>query len=204
MAKDYLTKKQKELIKELDDITSVLRLDYQNIDEYEKEARTPYLQAAKDKIIRGQVIVWYTLVDEFLNMELCHYFYGKKQSFIKLWKTKKFQHFNYHILEELYLLQKLRFLKSIKKVPKNISENIERINYLRNGIAHSFFPENLKKSKPVYKGKDIFSLEGLKTLGDDVDKIVNYFLKLQSSDDINNEVEAGLCISPNSLAAFNK
>ena len=187
MAINHLTTKQKELIKELDEITSLLSLDFQNIGEYEKEARTPYLNAAKDKIIRGQVIIWYTLIDEFLNMELCHYFFGKKQSFIKLWKTKKFQNFNHHILEELYLLQKLRFLKSIKKVPKNISGDIERINYLRNALAHSFFPENLKKSKPVYKGKNIFSLEGLNLLSEDFDKIFTYFLKLKNI--VNDNVE---------------
>ncbi len=141
MSKLNLTKKQKELINELDEITSLLTLDYQNFHKYEKEGRTSYLEAAKDKIIRGQIIVWYTLVDELLNMELCHYFFGKKHSFIKLWKTKKFQNFNYYVLEELYLLQKLRFVKSIKKIPKSISNDIEKINYLRNGLTHSFFPK---------------------------------------------------------------
>ena len=176
MQKDKVTSKQKDLIKELDEITSLLTLDYQNIDKYEKQGRTFYLQAAKDKMIRGQIIIWYALVDELLNMELCNYFFGRKKTFVKLWKTKKFQNFNHHILEELYLLQKLRFVKSIRKIPKNISSDIERLNYLRNGLAHSFFPENLKKSRPIYKGKNVFTIEGLKILNEDFERIFNFFL----------------------------
>ena len=177
--KETLTKKQKTLIKEIEEINSLLSLDYQNILEYDKDGRTTYLEVAKQKIIRGQIITWYTLVDEFLNMELCHYFFGKKRNFIYLWRTKKFQNFNYYVLEELYLLQKLRFVKTIKKIPKGISSDIEKLNFLRNGLAHSFFPDNLKKAKPIYKGKHVFTLEGLKLLKQDFDEIFNYFIKVK-------------------------
>jgi hypothetical protein len=30
-----------------------------------------------------------------LGSAICHYFFGKKRGFIKLWKTKKFKTFNY-------------------------------------------------------------------------------------------------------------
>jgi len=177
--KRTLTKKQKILIKEIEEINSLLSLDYQNILEYDKSSRTTYLEVAKQKIIRGQIITWYTLVDEFLNMELCHYFFGKKKNFIYLWRTKKFQNFNYYVLEELYLLQKLRFVKTIKKIPKSIFGDIEKLNFLRNGLAHSFFPDNLKKSKPIYKGKHVFTLEGLKLLQQDFDDIFDFFIKIK-------------------------
>jgi hypothetical protein len=44
------------------------------------------------------VITRYTLVDEYLNVRIAHYFFGRKKSFIKLWKTKRFKVFNYHVL----------------------------------------------------------------------------------------------------------
>lgn len=173
--KDVLTKKQKLLVKELDNIFLLLRLDYQNIKRYENEWRTPALNYIKNKVIRGAVIMEYVLIDEFLNDCICKYFFPKEKGFIHLWKTKKFQYFNYYILEEIYLMQKLRFVNAILKIPKSIRQNIGRINILRNGLAHSFFPENLKKSKPEYKGKNIFTFEGLKLFMDDVGEIGDFF-----------------------------
>lgn len=176
MPKDKLTPKQKKLIAELDELSDLLTLDYRNALEYEKEARTPYLQAARDKIIRGQVIIWYTLIDELLAMELSHYYFGRKRSFPELWRTKRFQVFNHHVLEELHLLQKLRHVKAIRKIPKSVIVTIERLNALRNGLAHSFFPENLRKSVPKWKGIDIFSLAGVRALQEDFDEVFEFFL----------------------------
>jgi len=181
MEKIILTKKQKSLIKELDDIFSMFDLDYKNVKDVKKEFRTAYLQIVKDQIVRSQIIIFYTLIDEFLNVRLCNYFFGNKRSFIELWKTKKFQNFNYHILEELSLLQKLRFVKATMKIPKGIVNDIERFNSLRNGIAHAFFPENLKKSKPVWKGKNVFTLEGLEILIQDMEKMRKFFFKYLSN-----------------------
>ena len=152
-------------------------MDYQNIREYPKEARTTYLELTKDKLIRSAIILDYTLIDEHLNNELCKYFFGKKKSFIYLWRTKKFQNFNYYVLEELYLLQKLRFVRAFMKIPKKYVNNIHKINTLRNAVSHSFFPQNLRKSKPVYKGKDIFSVEGMRLLEKDMGEINKFFLE---------------------------
>src|SRR6266404_1889023 len=80
-------------------------------------------------------------------------------------QTKKFKNFNYNILEGLFLLEKLRYVRSFMKIPKKITKNIDKINTLRNGLAHAFFPENLKRSKPIYKGKSIFTLQGIQQLG---------------------------------------
>jgi hypothetical protein len=93
------------------------------------------------KLTIAEVITCYTLTDEHLNMRLCNYFFGRKRSFIKLWKTKRFRLFNHHVLEELSLMAKLRFVKSVSKLPKAVAADIERLNTLRNGLAHSFFPE---------------------------------------------------------------
>lgn len=175
MPTDTLTKKQKALLKSLEQVIALLRLDWRKIKDYEKESRTPHLERMHRHLIIGEVVTQYTLIDEDLNIELCLHFFGRKRSFIKLWKTKKFQEFNYNILEGLSLLEKLRYVKSFRKMPKRIARDIEQINTLRNGLAHAFFPENLKRSKPVYKGKSIFTLEGVQQFVSDMADISEFF-----------------------------
>jgi hypothetical protein len=175
---DKLTSHQRTLVQELDEITDLLRLDYPNIKDIEKEARTPRLEQIKRHLIIGEVVRHYTFVDEFLNMRICDYYFGRKRNYIQLWKTKRFKLFNYHVIEELSLMAKLRFVKSISKVPKAVAADIERLNALRNGLAHSFFPENLKKSKPEWKGQNIFTVGGLRAFVGDMRKVDDYFLQI--------------------------
>jgi hypothetical protein len=177
MARSQLTPKQKRLVKELDELTDLFDLDYWNIESYDKDGRTYYLEAMRSKFVRSQVIIWYTLIDEFLNLRLSRFFYGPKRPTIKLWRTKRYKVFNYHVLEELSLLQKLRFARAIKAIPKAVVGRIERFNALRNGIAHSFFPENLKKSPPVWNGLKIFSLDGAKALAQDIQAVIDFFVE---------------------------
>ena len=175
-----LTRKQKKIIKEMDDIYSLLRMDYWNIEEYEpREDRTTVLELQKEATIRGYIIMQYTLIDEMLSCEICKYFFGSSKSSTQLWKTKKFQNFNYHILEKLYLLEKLTFVQAFSKIPKNIVTDIQELNDVRNAIAHAFFPENLRryKNKPVYKGKDIFMLEGIELFAEDKQRVNDFFSK---------------------------
>jgi len=174
---DYwdLTKKQRELVAELDQLLQWCDLDYHDVEEYEPEFRTTHLKMVKNQIIRSRVIMDYTLVDEFLNCEICWYQFGKKRSFQQLWRTKKFQRFNHYVIEGISLLQKLRYVKSFANIPKKIVTDIERLNSLRNGLAHSFFPENLRTSKPKWKGKNIFSLDGVKDFSVDMQQIKDFF-----------------------------
>jgi hypothetical protein len=175
---DRLTRHQRRLVAEIEEIASMLKLDYADIKSYERAARTPLLEMIRRRLILSEVISSYTLTDEYLNIRLCHYFFGRKKSFIKLWKTKRFTLFNHHVLEELPLIAKLRFVKSISKVPRTVAADIERLNALRNGLAHAFFPENLRRSKPEWKGKKIFTLDGLQTFMEDMMKLGAYFLHL--------------------------
>jgi hypothetical protein len=55
-------------------------------------------------------------MDEFLNMRICHYFFGKKRNFPQLWRTKRFRLFNHFLLDKIYLLQKLELVGSIRDV----------------------------------------------------------------------------------------
>lgn len=176
-AKATLTRLQKGLLAEVTEIAELSRVDYENILDYDAEERTVRLQMMKNQIVRSQIIWDYTYVDELLGAAICHYFFGKKRGFIKLWKTKKFETFNHYILEVLSLTEKLRLVKAIHKVPKSVAADIEALNALRNGLAHAFFPENLRSSKPIYKGKDIFSREGLERFIEDMGKVSSFFLR---------------------------
>jgi len=175
MPADSLTKKQKALLAEVESVSDLLGLDWRKVKDVEREARTTHLERIKRHLIIGEVVMQYTLIDEYLNEQLCHYIFGRKKSFPKLWKRKKFQNFNYHVLEGLFLLEKLRYVKSFRKIPKTIAKDIDQINVLRNGLAHAFFPENLKRSKPIYKGKSIFSVEGIEQFVKDMSEISDFF-----------------------------
>jgi hypothetical protein len=172
-----LTKKQQALTEELHQIYELLGLDFWNAESYEAAGRTTVLELAKRQVVLSEVVRAYTLVDEYLNAAMCHYFFGKQRSFITLWSTKKFQIFNYHIIEELSLLQKFRLVHAVRNVPRKVRDFVERLNALRNGLAHAFFPENLRKSQPSYRGKGIFSLEGLHLFCEDMGEVRDYFLE---------------------------
>jgi hypothetical protein len=170
-----LTKYQKRLVRELRDIYDLLSLDFYDIKAYPKDRRTTQLELMKRATIRQEVVTAYTHVDEYLASELCVHFFGTRKSFPALWKTKKFQLFNYHFLEEMSLMPKFRYVKSLREVPRKIARDIERLNALRNGVAHAFFPENLKRSRAVWGDKSIFSVEGLRAFHTDMQTVKQFF-----------------------------
>ncbi len=180
MSNNKLTKKQKNLVEELSKIFSTLAIDYENIEDYKKRNRTSILELAKDKIIRGQILFSYVMIDEYLSNEIIVYLFGLSKTFPELWKTKKFRNFHHFVIEELSLLQKLKFVNEIIKIPKNIKGDIRNLNSLRNGIAHSLFPEKRRIYKPLWKGKSVLAFEGLELFDQDMQKIHEFFHKRQT------------------------
>lgn len=170
-----LTKKQKRLMAELHRLYDLLSLDFYDIKAYPKNQRTVRLELMKRAAVRQEVVTAYTHVDEYLASELCVHFFGSKKSFPDLWKTKRFQLFNAHFLEEVSLIPKFRYVKSLRKVPKPIAADIERLNALRNAVAHSFFPENVRKSRAEWKGKSIFTFEGIERFAQDTLAVRRFF-----------------------------
>ena len=176
-----LTPKQKRLIKELDEIYAVIGLDYWNIEDYERESRSVVLELQRQRAIVGGIIVEYTAIDDMMNWDICRHFFGSRKSSIQLWRTKKFQTFNYYILERLYLLDKLKLVQTFyRKMPRNIVGDICLLNNLRNAVAHAFFPENLRRykkwGKAVYKGKDLFRVEGMNLFMEDMRRVNRFFI----------------------------
>ena len=79
--KPRLTVAQRKLVSELTQIADLFNLSVPAILNEEPDSWTPRLRIAKDQLVRSQVIMWYTLVDEFLNVRLAHYFFGRKTGF---------------------------------------------------------------------------------------------------------------------------
>jgi hypothetical protein len=166
---------QRRLVKEIEKLNELFFLNPRTIVEHATPAyRTARLILARNQIVRGQIVMAYVLVDEYLNCSIARYFFGRTD-FQRLWRRKPFQLFNYHVLEELSLLKKLQFVRAVSRLPNSVREDIERLNALRNGIAHAFFPENLKRSRPMWKGISVFSIEGATRFEADMRRIVNYF-----------------------------
>jgi hypothetical protein len=169
------TKKQQRLLAEVRDVAELCVLDYEDILSYPPEDRTTQLELMIRRLAVGKVVWEYTYIDELLGSVICHFFFGTKKDFPKLWKTENFRTFNYYILEVLSLSEKLRLVKSFQQLPKPIAANIETLNALRNGLAHAYFPENLRSYKPSWRGLNIYSSEGLTRFVDDMRKTTRYF-----------------------------
>jgi hypothetical protein len=177
-----LTPKQRTLIAEIEAIASIVHMDHWNILSYSRESRTTCLELIKNKLVRSEVIFKFALIDELLSVIVCHHYFRKPQkaaTFRQLWKTKEFRIFNHHILDEIYLLPKMRLVHAIRSLPPHVRNNIERINALRNALAHNFFPENLRQykdhKKVIYRGVDIYTKQGLERFDEDF-KLVSEFL----------------------------
>ena len=164
-----LTKKQKRLQKEIDEIASVVGMDHWNISQYEAAARTPVLKSILNNLIRGEIITEYTLVDELLTAIINNYYFRQKLTTganRNLWRQKHFRILNQFILDDAYIVTKVRAVNEIAEIPANIRDFFDRLNSLRNAVAHSFFPENRRQynraKKVIYRGTDIFTLQGIR------------------------------------------
>lgn len=181
---DRLTRKQQRLRREIDDIAAAIVVDHWDILDYEPISRTARLGVMRHKLVRGEVIMKYTLIDEFLTSIICDFYFRRRPArnvnYRSLWRTKKFRIFNHYLMDEIHLLSKLRIVRAIQEVPKPIREIVERINALRNAIAHSFFPENrrqyMTRKKVMYQGFDIFSLAGVEKFEEDCQTAEEYLM----------------------------
>jgi hypothetical protein len=180
-----LTSTQRRLRAEIEEIASVINLDHWNIEEYKAERRTTQLKLMKDQLIRSEIIIKYTLIDELLNDIICDYYFRhgkkKKQTYRDLWRTKKFSIFVHHILDETFLLKKLNIIDAIKTVPREVRSAVYRINDVGNDLAHSFFPENRRRyaaqKKVLYNGIDLFTKEGVAKFEEDAEIVNDYLLR---------------------------
>ncbi len=177
-----LTPKQKRLMKELDSIYSLIGMDYWEIGKHPKESRTGMLEFQRRQAITGQIIGHYTLVSELVDAAVCIYFFrlGKRRV---PWGSEKLQKFNEYILEGRSMIQKFKIVKSVYEIPKNIVRDVERLNAIRNVVAHKCFsggPGDWRgEVEAMYKGKDIFTLEGIKMFREDMERVVDFWVNME-------------------------
>lgn len=167
--------KQKQLLDEIKEITENEYLDPQKIieDSEDNDETNAQLELAKDRLIRIVIISDYVLINEQIDMIICNYFFGKKTS----WRSKKFKIFNQHILERLTLTNKIELMEDFLKVPHQIKSFIFALNGLRNAFAHSFFPENRRREKPLYKRESIYKMYVLRQYKEDYGKTVDFLME---------------------------
>jgi hypothetical protein len=91
--RDRLTPKQQRLRREIEDIASIMAMDHWNILNYDAEARTTRLELAKNRLVRGDIIIKYTLIDEFLTVIIIRFYFprrGKNTSFVSYGELRSF------------------------------------------------------------------------------------------------------------------
>jgi len=178
-----LTRRERQLVSEIEEIASIVRMDFWNIEKnYERESWSHRLKLIKDGYVRSDVILKYTLIDEFLTDMICDYYFHrpnkKKKGYRQLWRTKPFRIFVHYFMDETFLLKKLMTVEAITNVPSDVSKAIMRINDVRNALAHSFFPENRRRymadKKVLYKGADLFTAKGVELFQEDYEIAENY------------------------------
>jgi hypothetical protein len=181
MPSQKLTAKQHRLKAEIEEIAAFIQMDHWNILNYEED-RTTYLEIMKLQLVRGDIVTKYTLIDELLAVDICHYYFKRAQkgfSFREQWKTQKFRVFNHYIIDETFLMKKMAIAHAIKEIPAPIRSAIARINDVRNAISHSFFPENRRQyaqqKKVIYQGFNIFTLAGMEKFAADFAAVKEYF-----------------------------
>jgi len=184
-----LSRKQAALRKEIEDISAAILMDHWNISQYHAESRTTRLELIKRSLIHGNIVQKYTYVDECLAVIACNHFFQRhvgEKTFSRLWKTEKFRAFNHYIMDDTYLLGKLRLVRALGEVPKAFRDYIEQLNALRNAIAHSFFPENRRdyfgKGGLSYKGSNIYTLDGVRKLDEDFQQVRKYLAERAGED----------------------
>lgn len=180
-----LTQTEKKLSDEVKDIASAVRMDVWDIEKYVRgPGRVFLLKTMKNKLIRSEVIMRYTVIDEFLTAIICDYYFGSPKTpgdYSQLWKTKRFRVFVHFLMDETFLLKKLAVVEAIAVVPKQVSSVIKSINDVRNALAHSLFPENrrryMKQKKVTHNGFDVFSRAGIEEFNKDYEVVRKYLVK---------------------------
>jgi len=177
-----LPRHHQRLVREIEAIIDRASLDLNVIREFQDdEARYIYLVRLRAVLVRGVIVDLYAMFDEMLGSEMAAYFF-RGVNFPRMWRKDKFKLFNYVVLEKLSTRNKLDLVKAILKMPRGIAGKLEAIIALRNEIAHSLFPENLRAHRgrrmkaiaPMacpYRGEDVFTANGLGLLLDDAEEV---------------------------------
>lgn len=177
-----LTKAQRRTVEEIEEILRIGGYDWRVVESlYEPAARLEQLKRIKLDFIRMKVIGDYVFVDELLTVIIVSYFFPVK-SFPKRWKNKKMLTFMHFIMEELSLIRKLALVREFRSFESEMARSVQALNAVRNAMAHSFLPEtkrDYRKTRTVtWKGKDMYTIEGIEQFDSDMLKLHDYLFQL--------------------------
>jgi hypothetical protein len=171
-----MTKAEARELTKLQGLTRAVGLDGSRIGEYPRQIRVGQLERMQRQTVVGAVLHRYTAIDELLGCVIAWDFFDRSKPFGMHWRSKRFQAFNYFVLDQLYLLQKLKFVQYLHAVPKDVSKTIAALNDIRNALAHSLFPEN-RKQKPMWAGQLIFEVAAIEAFDADTQRVIDWLFK---------------------------
>jgi hypothetical protein len=165
-----LTSYQQRLLQEIRYISFVGKMELDNLP-VETDWRTIHLEHVRDKLVRSVVSSEYMHIDQWLTFVISRHFFKTRQM-----KGKRKRLFDQYIMDEMYLLQKARIVHAISPLPAKVRQTIDRVNALRNSLAHNLFPENRRQyaahRKVIYSDVDIFSIKGMEKIIFDVGDVL--------------------------------
>lgn len=143
---------------------------------------------ASDVVWHQKAVIHSVILSDYLEMNskfdtlILNYFFNHCQNSyedtIKKTGAEEFKIFQVEILESMPFLRKFTIIKRFVEVPSDMKKNVEKLNDLRNAIAHHMLPEKLKDNRVIYKKKLIYNLDGLKCYHEDIIKTFDFFQNL--------------------------
>jgi hypothetical protein len=139
------------------------------------------LEGQKRRLIRMMILEDYLQIDSKMSILvtdfLFHHCQKEYEDMLKVTTSKEYLVFTDKLLKEMPFLRKVAVIKGFLSVPSDIVSGLNKINDLRNAIAHALIPESLGEERVLYKGELIFSLKGAKLFNKDTTKIMTYLQK---------------------------
>jgi hypothetical protein len=137
-----LTRAQRRIVGDIEAVLRIGSYDWRLVeDHYDEPAeRRAQLNRIKLDFIRMKVIGDYVFADELLAVIIMSYFFPAKD-FPKRLKNKKMLTFVHFVMEELFMVRKLALVREIRTFDRGMADKLQRLNALRNAMAHSFVPE---------------------------------------------------------------
>ena len=80
MTTSDLTRRQRELINEIDRLIVLLDLDHRDLSSMDKDQRTFHLHSVKTRIIRAEIIELHRIIELALEEVISAHFFGKRRT----------------------------------------------------------------------------------------------------------------------------
>jgi len=90
-----------------------------DLSEDDPQAFAPVLKSMTDQAVRSHVIFEYTMIDMELDFVIFRHFFGGGKKLIAARRTKRYKTLRL-MLQDLYLMQKLSIVRTLKDVPRAI------------------------------------------------------------------------------------